>query len=1099
MPDVRGASARVGRGPRAVEDLLLAELDRLEAAARTSPAALARPVRVVLPSRSLAQHLSERLARRAGRPLLGISIRTVHAVAADVVQRAGRALPAGEGLFDVMVRRAAREEPALAALADLVDGHTAVAASVRDLLDAGLDPAHAEALADALEAEPGPGDLALRARAVVRIACRIAREIEEERFGHRSRLFRLAREIVERDPEAALPARAILIHGFSDATGVVTDLLEALVRRAGATLFLDRPPDPAEPAQEDPGVRFTERFATRMLGAPPPPPAEPLPGARLRVLHAPGAWAEARAVADELRAALDAGPLAPGPLAPGPFAPERLGVVARDLSEHRLALRSQLGRLAIPFSGLGESGPPGPAGRRLAGLRVLLRDAARTRADQWLELLELDRSGGRLSPALRADLRIGLQALGAARLGQVADLLTADQGATHDPSLPVRARIAADEEGGARAHKRVLSRSILDAAIGRARELLARLRALDAPPARRPLALRAAALRDLVRLALGWRAGDPGARELESALADGALGPPALPVDAEELRLLLEHRLAREGRVPLGGEGGGVQVLTVTEARARCFDRLWVLGLSRDVFPRAVTEDPLLPDSLRARLRVLLPDLPLKRDGHEEERFLFAQLAAASPEVALLASTCDDDGRAREISPLVERLRRAPHVGGPEGVVSATAPGGLASKGLRPAHERALLAGLHASEGAFAALLPVAIEEARRELGAASVDLAALATGRLAVLRELDRPAHRAAQLGPYFGFVGPLRADGDPRRGPIAVTTLEKLFRCPWQTYLAQVLRIEAPPDVDGELPAADPRRVGSLVHRVLERVARESLGEPVESLAEAVKRRGVGMAWPPPEVLDEIACELAREMLREEGVALPGFERVLALAARDPLALAREIDEEEAGEGCRIVGAEVGCTLAVTDATGAARELRLRIDRVDLQGDSLRLTDYKTGRPRVSQSGEARRRAALLAAVGSGALLQAPAYAAVARTHGAGRGLGRHLHLSADATEVTRDLSVDAGDAEVAHAFDAAVSRALAAWDAGSFFPRLLEADSERENKACRDCAFKEACLRGDSSARGRLGRWTAEPPSAVSTAEAALLGLWRPEDPA
>jgi hypothetical protein len=1070
-----------------VEALLFDELDRLDAEAREGPAALARSVRVVVPSRSLAEHLSERLARRAGRPLLGVSIRTVYAVACDIVQRGGRALPAGEGLFDVVVRRAAREEPALAALAELVDGHEAVAASVRDLLDAGLEPAHAEALEDALEAEAGGGDVAHRAGAVVRIACLAAREIEQERFGHRSRLFRLAREILERDPDAALPSRTILIHGFSDATGVVTDLLEALVRRAGAALFLDRPSDPADPAREDPGVRFAERFAARVLGAPPPEPAAPAPAVRLRVLHAPGAWSEARAVADELGAALEAGDVAP----------ERLGVVARDLSGHRLALRSQLRRQGLPFSGLGEAGPPSAAGRRLAELRVVLDAGARARADQWLDLLELEPPEGRLSPALRADLRIGLLAQGAARLEQVALLPTADDGATHDQPLPVRARIAVDGDGAARARRRVLPRAVLDAAILRARDLLARLRALEVPPARQPLAKRQQDLRELVRSALGWRADHPGARELEAALADGALGPPAFPIDAEELRLLLWRRLAGEARDPLGGEGGGVQLLTVIEARARCFERVWVLGLSRDVFPRAVNEDPLLPDSLRLRLRALLPDLPLKRDGHHEERFLFAQLAASASEVVLLASTCDDDGRAREISPFVERLRPVAPGEGPETVPSPTAFEALAAKVARPAHERALLAGLHADAAAFAALLPVAIEEARRELGAPPVDVAALAAGRLAVLRELDAPAHRGAALSPYFGFVGGIREGADPRRGPIAVTTLEKLFRCPWQTYLAQLLRIEAPPDADGELPVADGRAVGSLVHRVIERVAGGALGASEASLEEIAKSPGVVLAWPPADELETIAREVAREILEADGVALPGFERVLALAAREPLALARALDEAERGDGVRLVGSEVWGTLGITDSTGAPRELRLRIDRVDRRGEALLLDDYKTGKLKVTQKGEAARRKALLRLVASGELLQAPAYAALVRAQ-TGSGLGRYLHLHADATEQTRELSVDAGDEEVARVFAEAVGRALAVWDAGSFFPRLLDRASDNENRACSDCAVKEACVRGDSAARGRLEHWTAQPRSAASGPEAALLGLWRPEGP-
>jgi hypothetical protein len=737
-----------------------------------------------------------------------------------------------------------------------------------------------------------------------------------------------------------------------------------------------------------------------------------------------------------------------------------------------------------------------------------LRDGPRARAERWLEALELDppdarpgsRARGRtprVSPTERADLRVGLHALGAERLADVAALATAGEGADGDVALPVRVGLVAAEEGSAFAGKRYLRRALLDAAIARARELVERLRALGAP-GRRPLAVGAAGLREVARRALGWRDGDPGAAELERALA--GLGPPDFEVDAEELRLLVERALAGEGGSELGGAGGGVQVLTVTEARARSFARLWVVGLARDAFPRAVVEDPLLPDALRARLRDLLPDLARKRDGHDEERFLFAQLAAASPRVALVASGCDDDGRARELSPLVERLRRAPHVGPPQRAASATGRSALAAAGPRPAHERALLAGLHGSAADFDALLPVALEEAWRGESAPPADARALAAGRLGVLRELDRPAHRAATLGPYFGFVGPLGAAGDPRRGPLAVTTLERLFRCPWQTFLERVLRIEAPPDAGGELPAADPRRLGSLVHGVLERVAEASLAAPVGNLAEAARQQPVALTWPAPEELDAIVCEAAREILHAEGVALPGFERVLALAAREPLEVARELDAAAARPGSGVVGAEVEATLRVAGAAGESRELLLRADRVERAGGALCLTDFKTGRPKAAQARPEKRREALLRLVRSGELLQGPAYAAAVRELAGGGGVGRYVYLRADASDAARELAIGADDAEVAGAFGSALGRALAVWDAGSFFPRLAEAESEGEGKACRTCLLKEACMKGDSSARGRLVRWAeARGSRRRSAAEAALLGLWRREGPA
>src|SRR5262245_31425922 len=208
--DLSGARPVVGAGPRAVEAALLASVERLVAAAGADPVLLARPVRVVVPSRSLAQHVSARLARRAGRPVLGVAVRTLHTAACAIVARAGRAIPAGEALFDLLVRRCALPAPAPAALARPGDGHVAVAASVRDLLDAGFEIAHAEALDEALADAGAAPDLARRARAVVRVARAIADEVEAGRLSHRAQLYRLARELFERDPDAALPSRAIL-------------------------------------------------------------------------------------------------------------------------------------------------------------------------------------------------------------------------------------------------------------------------------------------------------------------------------------------------------------------------------------------------------------------------------------------------------------------------------------------------------------------------------------------------------------------------------------------------------------------------------------------------------------------------------------------------------------------------------------------------------------------------------------------------------------------------------------------------------------------------------------------------------------------------
>ena len=102
-------------------------------------------------------------------------------------------------------------------------------------------------------------------------------------------------------------------------------------------------------------------------------------------------------------------------------------------------------------------------------------------------------------------------------------------------------------------------------------------------------------------------------------------------------------------------------MLSVIEARARSFDHLFLLGLNRDSFPRQVREDPLLPDRLRQAIeRDVLPQIPIKRIGFDEERYLFAQLLSSARQVTLSWQACDDDGKARPAF----AAGRAPAAGG---------------------------------------------------------------------------------------------------------------------------------------------------------------------------------------------------------------------------------------------------------------------------------------------------------------------------------------------------------------------------------------------------------------------------------------------------
>src|SRR5262245_61958194 len=176
----------IARGPRAVEALLLERVGELSAAARADHGLLATPVRIVVPSRSLADHVGEQLVTSGG-ARAGVQVQTLFAVALEILERAGAARPALDALFPVLVRRLAADEPLLRErLADLADGYAAVEASVADLLDAGLDADCADAICEAIASSDLYATARERGLTVVRIAARCFEAMQKEGGGHRA-------------------------------------------------------------------------------------------------------------------------------------------------------------------------------------------------------------------------------------------------------------------------------------------------------------------------------------------------------------------------------------------------------------------------------------------------------------------------------------------------------------------------------------------------------------------------------------------------------------------------------------------------------------------------------------------------------------------------------------------------------------------------------------------------------------------------------------------------------------------------------------------------------------------------------------------------
>lgn len=1079
----------------------MAVLRELGDEARRDPALLARPVRVVVPSRSLRLHVAARAAAELG-ARAGLVVQTLHGAAVELLERAGTDFQGSDLLVELLARRCAREEEPLRRAFDAFrDGYRTVASSVRDLLDAGFVP---ETLGPALERLGEarlPGAELERAGAVLRVAARVASRLSERGLGGRSALLLRAAEHLRGDAQRVLPARLVVVHGFADATGCASDLLTAVARGLPTLCLVDLPSDPDDAAREDPGCVFARRFVERMEGAlgtarrAPRTPERAAP----TFARAPGPSAEARAVARAIRELL-AAPDAPRP--------ERVGVVARDLAGSAVALRRALEELGVPASSARARGELDGAGRALLALVHLVEERERAPTDRWLDALRrlaVERDGAEELRAPSPSLRLALRVAGAGRLGETAAVEPERWLDEKDRMrLPVRTGVAGGPgAGGAPPEPAADGRPSIGFHAPSARlhgaDLRAAVRAASALarrlarwPERAPLSTHLEELERLRRVDLGWRAGDPAERRARAALERASEGFGDEELAADELAHLVRRALAPAAAPPFSiapadraeaiAGGGGVRVLDAMEARALTFDRLFLVGVNRDVFPRVVREDPLLGEGARRALADLLPDVPLAARGRDEDRYLFAQLVSSSPETAVSWHSSDDDGRPRVVSPLVTRLlgERQESEADPHPPLFPPDLATARAGGPRTAREHAVLGGLFRERREFESRAELALREAR-----APGDPHRVAAARGRVLAAHDRGPFEPALLAPWLGFLGSQEAVGvrpDPRREPVFVTRYEAMARCPWQTVLTRLLRLGETPDPLDELPGIEPRVVGNVTHKLVERLAARALGEPEPppgsrpratrderptlALADVLAREGAELVWPDDEELEELLLAAARDVVAEERPPTPGHVRMIAECARPAVLRAREFDRAEAARfgGLAVLGAEVTGSARV-DAGGRALELAFRADRVERRGGATVLTDLKTGKP-------VKTRELLGKELPRGTMLQALVYVLGAAELGTAA-RGRYLFLAADGVSDETDVQIAGKHGEHLPALQDALGRLVDAWLAGTFFPRLLEVAGDKPPEKCRSCEVAQACLQGDSGARRALLR--------------------------
>lgn len=528
-----------------------------------------------------------------------------------------------------------------------------------------------------------------------------------------------------------------------------------------------------------------------------------------------------------------------------------------------------------------------------------------------------------------------------------------------------------------------------------------------------------------------------------------------LRVFIEALAAALEQR-----RLPEGKPGVGVLVGPLGSVLGAAFDRVHVLGLAEGLLPTRPPVDPLAAGADDA-------SDPLGRQERQREgdrRAFLGALAAAGESGAVTLSYPRSDGAARAAHPSRWLLEQVAQRDGVPAVYASDLPR------------------LFTPERTWLDRIASAYDGLQR--CASPLDLADLRLSQIVAWRQMDRSVHahslasradlplgralhaadarKSRTFTPYDGNVAALARASKlvvrpftSERGASSATAVERWASCPFQYFLANVLRVEATEQPEDEWTIT-PADKGTLVHGVLGVFFRELLGQGrctlddtfteadharLDQIAaeffhqvEAEGKTGHPLAWDNAraQILADLHAQLARdEAWRREDRLMPAlFEQTFG----DP----HDPESWPAAE--------------VALGNGLVARFRGAIDRMDLTPAGItprraRVIDYKSG----GQWGyDDLEQDPVLA----GRHVQLALYARALRTGLAG---------SADLAEVRaefRFVTAKGGherrqivaDARVEERLDRVVRRIATGIQAGVFLP----APGERGQRGFQNCTF-------------------------------------------
>ncbi|TPW72896.1 PD-(D/E)XK nuclease family protein [Schumannella sp. 10F1B-5-1] len=376
-----------------------------------------------------------------------------------------------------------------------------------------------------------------------------------------------------------------------------------------------------------------------------------------------------------------------------------------------------------------------------------------------------------------------------------------------------------------------------------------------------------------------------------------------------------------------GRFGEGVVVGPISDAVGLDLDRIFVLGLSDDLYPGRLTADPLIPD----RIRDVAPSLPRPRERIDRMRRDLAAVTSSGAQVTLSFAR----GDLRRSTPRLPSRWMMPTLrqlsGDPD----------LVATDWEQASSTSIVSSASYWSSSSTAALPASAHEWRLRSAAAGTppDDEVVSA---AVELHRERSSERFTRFDGLVADVEGLPDFQAIGTESVAPTTLERYAICPHGYFVERLLGVRRVEDPE-EIVTIRPVDVGNLIHGALDRLVSEN--------AEALP--DYGEAWTPRQRqrLREIAVEIGDQL---EATGLTGHPLLWERARQELLAdLDRMLDRDDlyrAQNDARVIGTELHFDqVQVPTAIDRSVEMRGSIDLIEqTRGGRLLVIDIKTGRSR-------------------------------------------------------------------------------------------------------------------------------------------------------